>query len=96
VRAGMFNWGLNPPQRAVYVIQEQVCCTERAYSRQAPHGAGLRWAEFRHTTRTNIENAQPDHTGRTSLNLGIDRVYHPRMEKEGRPEKPNEIKPDEY
>jgi hypothetical protein len=33
---------------------------------------------------------------RTSLNLGIERVYHPRMEKEGRAEKPNEISEDEY
>jgi hypothetical protein len=49
VRAGMFNWGLNPPQRAVYVIQEQVCCTERAYSRQAPHGAGLLSADYRYS-----------------------------------------------
>jgi hypothetical protein len=28
--------------------------------------------------------------------VGIDRVYHPRMAKEGRSEKLNEIKPDEY
>jgi hypothetical protein len=34
--------------------------------------------------------------GRTSLNIGVDRVYRPRMEKWVRVEKPNEIKPDEY
>jgi hypothetical protein len=38
----------------------------------------------------------PESRSGTSLNLRIDRVYHPRMEKEGMAEKPNEIKPDEY
>jgi hypothetical protein len=33
---------------------------------------------------------------RNSLNLGIDRVYHPRMERDVRAKKSNGIKPDEY
>jgi hypothetical protein len=37
-----------------------------------------------------------DRAGKTSLNLGIDRMFHQRMDSQGRAEKPNEINADEY